>query len=63
MTGMELAMRLRERTPGLRVIYMSAEPEREAHVLPNGPDRARLLRKPFTLTTLSIALAALDGEP
>lgn len=63
MTGPELAMRLRDRAPGLRVLYMSAEPDRESYALGSGTDRARLLRKPFTLMALAVALHKLDLKP
>lgn len=59
LTGVELAQRLREREPHLKVVYMSGnvadDKARESVVTPD----ARFLAKPFTRTMLLAAVGAL----
>lgn len=60
-TGVDLARALRERRPGLKVVYMSGnvadDVARESVVSPD----ARFLAKPFTRTMLLEAVKSLAG--
>jgi CheY-like chemotaxis protein len=56
-TGCELAAHLRGHCPELDVIFMSAAPESERHLISPGFETERLLVKPFTSTALAAALA------
>ena len=48
MTGQELAARLKERRPNLRMLYMSGYSERAAAETLRAEPRVRLLAKPFS---------------
>jgi PAS domain S-box-containing protein len=52
MTGQELAGRLQQKHPGLRVIYMSGYSERAAAESAHADSSIRLLTKPFSRTAL-----------
>jgi two-component system cell cycle sensor histidine kinase/response regulator CckA len=52
MTGQELASRLKEQRPGLRMLYMSGYSERAAAESMQADPSARLLAKPFSRSAL-----------
>jgi len=52
MTGQELAGRLQQNRPGLRVIYMSGYSEHAAAEAAQGDSSMRLLTKPFSRTAI-----------
>jgi CheY-like chemotaxis protein len=61
MNGLELAARLRERVPALKVIYMSATQDPVRVNAPIHPGSVPL-PKPFTCEQLGFELGALIGE-
>jgi PAS domain S-box-containing protein len=59
MTGQELAARLKERQPGLRMLYMSGYSERAAAESMHPDPSVRLLAKPFSRNALLRAIHEL----
>jgi two-component system, cell cycle sensor histidine kinase and response regulator CckA len=61
MSGREVAEKLRELHPGLKVLFMSGD-DSVANLPPNGKVQNTVLRKPFRLDTLKDKIHELLGE-
>jgi PAS domain S-box-containing protein len=63
MTGLELAARLKEKRPGLRILYMSGYSDRAAAESLQSDPSLRLLTKPFSRWALLRAVHELLTQP
>ena len=60
--GGELAKRIRERIPAIKVLFVSGYADDEG-LRRNAPDGAQILQKPFTLNGIRAAIAKLLATP
>jgi len=61
--GPDLALRLKETRPAMKVLFMSGYTEHPAHSGDGKPETATVLQKPFSLDTLARAVrSTLDGS-
>lgn len=63
MNGRELARTLRERRPGLRVVFMSGFSDRAIDALTLEPERTLFVEKPFAMSRLLLAVRELLEAP
>jgi two-component system cell cycle sensor histidine kinase/response regulator CckA len=62
-TGLDVARRVRELQPGVRVLYVSGYSEVDPRAAGEGAEGAAFLAKPFTARTLGVAMRSLLRAP